>query len=842
MSGKSHNPDQSYSEQLSDLENRLHSDAGDEAMLAEMHVAIRTLLSSNGESAEHIQEILQKRFNEGHLREESYELVKNMLDRIVAEETASLFATDDMIALVPKGDPANAGESLSDTDVLEPSALRDDTADLNILDPEGSTAITEDSFGDTAVLETTALHEDSADERLQVGSVLRDRFLLQERISGGSMGVVYKALDRRLAEVDERNPYVAIKVLSSRLSRNGNALRALQQEAAKGRFLSHRNIVRFIDLDRDDDLYFIVMEWLEGRTLADILDDNLVEKMQLGMALDIVKQVARALDYAHRRGVVHADIKPGNIIVTPNGMVKLFDFGVARVRQSENEGKSKFDPGVMEASTPAYSSMQVLTGEVPVPADDVFSLGCLMYRLVADHRVFGPRNAADAAAEGMEPQQPQGLSQVQWRALKKALSYSRVTRFESPGDFIKALEPSAKQEQSVDETMVTDYDDVPKRSRWKIALAGAIVIVSIAVIMQPNLPGFIKKLTAADPAPVVTAEPGSHVALADDEPNSGQAEIEPMPVEPAIESLPAEAEAEAPIVAAETAVQAEEGSVANEIDDTGYEEPAVADVAPSGSVSPPAPTVPVIDFSTLPPATLTVLLASNGEPDSLVLREGTAPAMVDLVRTDGSTESRTVVLAGTGINGSGVGRYALENDGVVTFAAGQDRARIQIAMRSDQTREPDSRVTLQIQDGRDVLGVIRLTLEDDDQRAFDARVPANTVAFTESQIFASESDSAVQINAVRYKPDNTAVEVAYLVRDMTATEGADYFAPALTIIYFGPGQDTARVLIPLTQDTERETDEVFMLELLTDTPLSDPDIFQRIAVMIRDDDSRDSAR
>ncbi len=125
----------------------------------------------------------------------------------------------------------------------------------------------------------------------------------------------------------------------------------------------------------------------------------------------------------------------------------------------------------------------------------------------------------------------------------------------------------------------------------------------------------------------------------------------------------------------------------------------------------------------------------------------------------------------------------------------------------------------------------------DDQRAFNARVPANTIAFTKTQIFVSESDSAVQIDAVRYSPDNTVVEVAYLVRDMTATEGADYFAPALTIIYFGPGQSTAQVLIPVTQDAERETDEVFMLELLTDTPLSDPDIFQRIAVMIRDDDS-----
>ena len=202
MSGNKDNPDQSYSEQLSDLENRLHDDSGDESLLAEMHVAIRTLLGSHGESGAHIQELLQKRFNEGHLRAESYELVKNMLDRIIAEETASLFATDEMIALAPQ-------------DTL---------------------ATDEESFTDTAVLETSHLHEDSADERLQVGSVLRDRFLLQERISSGSMGVVYKALDRRLAEVDERDPYVAIKVLSSRLSRNGNALRALQQEAAKGRY------------------------------------------------------------------------------------------------------------------------------------------------------------------------------------------------------------------------------------------------------------------------------------------------------------------------------------------------------------------------------------------------------------------------------------------------------------------------------------------------------------------------------------------------------------------------------------------------------------------------------
>ena len=88
------------------------------------------------------------------------------------------------------------------------------------------------------------------------------------------------------------------------------------------------------------------------------------------------------------------------------------------------------DPGVLGALTPAYSSMQVLTGEDPTPADDVFSLGCLMYRMVAGHRVFGPRNAAEAAEQGMEPQRPQALNDAQWRALRKALSGSRAGNLE----------------------------------------------------------------------------------------------------------------------------------------------------------------------------------------------------------------------------------------------------------------------------------------------------------------------------------------------------------------------------------------------------------------------------
>ena len=108
-------------------------------------------------------------------------------------------------------------------------------------------------------------------------------------------------------------------------------------------------------------------------------------------------------------------------MLMPNGDVKLLDFGVARVRQKHIESQKDFDPGVLGLLTPAYASMQVLTGEDPTPSDDVFSLACLAYRLLAGYRVFGPRNAAEAAEEGMKPQCPKGLDEARWKVLKKAL-------------------------------------------------------------------------------------------------------------------------------------------------------------------------------------------------------------------------------------------------------------------------------------------------------------------------------------------------------------------------------------------------------------------------------------
>ncbi len=131
---------------------------------------------------------------------------------------------------------------------------------------------------------------------------------------------------------------------------------------------------------------------------------------------------------------------------------------------------------------------------------------------------------------------------------------------------------------------------------------------------------------------------------------------------------------------------------------------------------------------------------------------------------------------------------------------------------------------------------INLTLEDDDRRVYEASLPLDTVAFAASEVFVSEADPAVQIDVVRFKPSNRSLEVPYVVNDLTTTAGEDYFPPGMPTIYFSPNQRSARILIPLVQDADPEDSEVFAIEFVNPARYIDPEIYQSIAIMIRDDD------
>lgn len=837
MNAESKKIRESLVDQLSSFEERLDDKIDDVRLLADIQDGIGNLIGASGGNEAEIRRVLQERYENGNLRKETFQLVKSMLDRFVSEHIPTAGSVQSNVPTPPAKaldedayvqTIAEAARELGDDD--KPTAARK--------------APTQKSFDAVA----------AADQRVQVGSVLRDRFLLQERIAGGSMGVVYKALDRRLAEAKATDPFVAVKILSPQLASNVQALRALQQEGAKGRCLSHPNIVRFIDLDRDEDLYFIVMEWLEGRTLADILDSPDCAKLDLQRSFEIIEALGKALAYAHRCGIVHADVKPGNVMIMPNGDVKLLDFGVARVRQKQLENRTEFDPGVLGLLTPAYSSMQVLTGEDPTPADDVFSLGCLMYRLLAGYRVFGPRNAADAAAEGMKPQCPNGLDEGRWRVLKKALSYSRVTRYDSVQEFVDALNLNSGETIQLivpPRKDFLDQEEEPGSGRWIAGLVILLGLMGFAAYQYgfleelqdqyfPNSRGIVDLPEPEVPEIAVFEESQEETGVPDNVPSADPRD------EVRVDASLAE-----PVTTEELAPALEEFDEIGEIQVEPFAAASLeAQVAPAESVSQAEdPGEPIeTESAAQSPATLELeidLGSSSTERVNLTLREDGENAVIDIVRADTSLPL-SLRLEETGFSGNrspwGSGQFSMSNDGYIDFRAGQKRAQIRLEMTSDPLREADQQSTLRLREAdaaSSELATINVVLEDDDQRDFEATMPVNKVAFATTQMTVRERDPAVQIDILRFNPDESRLVVTYRLRDITATKGKDYFEPGNATVEFGPGQRTARLLIPLVQDFAFEDNEAFKVELLREGTAEgeEPEVYAETAIIIRDDDS-----
>ncbi|RMD66157.1 serine/threonine protein kinase, partial [Candidatus Parcubacteria bacterium] len=162
------------------------------------------------------------------------------------------------------------------------------------------------------------------------GDILKNRFVLEKLIGRGGMGAVFKARDLRKEEARDREPFVAVKVLSGDIRNYPDAFIALQREAKKAQKLAHPNIVIVYDFDRDGGTAYMTMELLEGESLADIIRRH-PHGLPLKEALPIIRGIVEGLDYAHRQGIVHADLKPSNVYVTRSGVVKVLDFGIARV-------------------------------------------------------------------------------------------------------------------------------------------------------------------------------------------------------------------------------------------------------------------------------------------------------------------------------------------------------------------------------------------------------------------------------------------------------------------------------------------------------------------------------
>jgi serine/threonine protein kinase len=275
---------------------------------------------------------------------------------------------------------------------------------------------------------------------LQPGTVIKGRFVLDKLIGKGGMGLVFAATDRRKQEAHDPYSQVAFKVLNADFQRHPQSLIALQREARKAQTLAHPNVVTVFDFDRDGEVVYMTMELLKGRSLDAIVREARGKGTAPQIALPIIRGIAEGLAYAHRKGIVHSDLKPGNIFILADGTPKILDFGIARAVPSASgadEVPDVFDAGMLGAYTEAYATDEMVGGVDPHPADDMYALGIMGYELLTGLHPYQRLSAPKARERGIQPPPLKGLKRREARALERCLSFDRRQRPQNAGEFLK---------------------------------------------------------------------------------------------------------------------------------------------------------------------------------------------------------------------------------------------------------------------------------------------------------------------------------------------------------------------------------------------------------------------
>ncbi|HTW79088.1 MAG TPA: protein kinase [Terracidiphilus sp.] len=260
------------------------------------------------------------------------------------------------------------------------------------------------------------------------------KYEIVDVLGQGGMGVVYRARDPRIG----RN--VAIKTLTEGFSGESDMLQRFYQEAGHTGNLRHPNIVTVYDFGDENGLPYIVMEFLDGQPLDKIIRDK--EPLHLGEKLDIIEQVCAALDYAHAQGMIHRDVKPANIIVQRDGLVKLLDFGIARTGQQPTD-KNMTRTGTL-VGTPAYMAPERLRGDQFDGRSDIFSTGVVLYQLLTGVLPFDAEYPAILHQILQQDPPPLGNYLTTYpaqldQAIARALAKEPIDRYGRAGDMAADL-------------------------------------------------------------------------------------------------------------------------------------------------------------------------------------------------------------------------------------------------------------------------------------------------------------------------------------------------------------------------------------------------------------------
>jgi serine/threonine-protein kinase len=203
---------------------------------------------------------------------------------------------------------------------------------------------------------------------LHAGQKLAGRYEILETIGSGGMGIVYRALDLELSEP------VAVKTLRREFVSDSTALARFKSELRLARRISHRNVVRTHDLGETDGMYFITMEYVEGTSVKELIKER--GRLPVHATLPIAKQLCRALEVAHEQGIIHRDIKPHNMVLAPDGVLKVMDFGIARLLGRTTQGMTQTG---MVVGTPEYMAPEQLLGEDVDARADIYAIGVVIY-------------------------------------------------------------------------------------------------------------------------------------------------------------------------------------------------------------------------------------------------------------------------------------------------------------------------------------------------------------------------------------------------------------------------------------------------------------------------------
>ena len=266
-----------------------------------------------------------------------------------------------------------------------------------------------------------------ATERQRIG-----QYELAEELGSGGMGTVYRAMDTRTGQT------VALKVMDSRLAKDPDYVRRFQREADIAKKLDSPHIVRVLESGQDDNHYFLVMEYVEGKNLTEVLRER--GKLPPEEARSIATQVALALEAGHEQGVVHRDIKPGNILIDRDGTAKVTDFGIARAADSTTITKTGLFLGTL-----SYAAPELLAGKADIRSD-IYSLGVVLYQMLAG-RVPFESDTPLALMDMHRSQEPPTLESLGVRVpadlraiVERCLAKRPEDRYQQPSELTAELE------------------------------------------------------------------------------------------------------------------------------------------------------------------------------------------------------------------------------------------------------------------------------------------------------------------------------------------------------------------------------------------------------------------